>query len=202
MTPAPKSSRPSRAREVVVGIDPGSLFTGWGAIEVEGNRLGCLAHGVIATSPGAAPAERMRQIYRALDSVIRRYHPSAISLEKVFFSRNVQSALKLGQARGVALLAAAENQVAVAEYSATEIKVGVVGYGHATKEQIQKMVGVLLGLRGALRADAADALAAAICHVHRRAFESPADGAERRYRAKASWRNYPPLVLKRSSAAK
>jgi crossover junction endodeoxyribonuclease RuvC len=113
-----------------------------------------------------------------------------VSLEKVFFSRNVQSALKLGQARGVALLAAAENQIDVAEYSAAEIKVAVVGYGQATKEQVQKMVTALLCLRGAMPADAADALAAAICHIHRRKFQNlMVQSLPGRAKA-ASWRNY------------
>lgn len=197
MAPAPKSSTPSGAREVILGIDPGSVFTGWGVVEVEGGRFHCLAHGVIGTPSGLGQAERLKVIYRGLTGVIRRHRPAAVSLEKVFFSRNVQSALKLGQARGMALLAAAENQIAVAEYSATEIKVGVVGYGHATKEQIQKMVGVLLGLRGAVRADAADALAAAICHVHRKAFLSRAGDSASRRGTKASWRNYPVVAVKR-----
>jgi crossover junction endodeoxyribonuclease RuvC len=120
-----------------------------------------------------------------------------VSLEKVFFSRNVQSALKLGQARGMALLAAAQNQIDVSEYSAAEIKVAVVGYGRATKEQVQRMVTALLCLRGAMRADAADALAAAICHVHRATFQTrvprPLNG-----RVKGtSWRDYVDIGSKR-----
>jgi crossover junction endodeoxyribonuclease RuvC len=182
---------------MILGIDPGSILTGWGIIELEGNQLYHAAHGVIATSASAAQAERLKQIHRGIHEVIGRYRPAAVSLEKVFFSRNAQSALKLGQARGVALLAAAENQIAAAEYSATEIKVAVVGYGHATKEQIQKMVSALLGLRGPLRADAADALAAAICHVHRRTFQSRVGAAVSRYGGKSSWREYVALAAKR-----
>lgn len=197
MTAAPKNSAQRSPREVILGIDPGSIFTGWGVIELEGNRLRHLAHGVIATSAASGQAERMKQIYRGIDGVIRRYRPGTVSLEKVFFSRNVQSALKLGQARGVALLAAAENQVAVSEYSATEIKAGVVGYGHATKEQIQKMVSALLGVRGALRTDAADALAAAICHIHRKAFQTQTGVAVSRLAGRASWRNYAEPAAKR-----
>ena len=163
----PKSSARQDGREIILGIDPGSLVTGWGVVEVETNQLRCQAHGIIAISSTLGLAERLHQIYQALRVVIRECQPTAVSLEKVFFSRNAQSALKLGQARGVALLAAAEQRIDVAEYSAAEIKVAVVGYGRATKEQVQKMVGALLVLRGAMRADAADALAAAICHIHR-----------------------------------
>jgi crossover junction endodeoxyribonuclease RuvC len=101
-----------------------------------------------------------------------RYHPDRISLEKVFFARNAESALKLGQARGVALLAAAESQLEVYEYSSNEIKSAVVGYGHATKEQVQKMVASLLDISEKIAADAADALAAAVCHIHREAFQA------------------------------
>ena len=119
-------------------------------------------------APSAPPIRslwaRLSEIYRGLQEIMDRYQPATVSIEKVFFSRNVQSALKLGQARGVALLAAAQNQVSLAEYSAAEIKVAVVGYGQATKEQVQKMVNVLLGLRGPMRADAADALAVALAH--------------------------------------
>jgi crossover junction endodeoxyribonuclease RuvC len=197
VTAAPKISARPPAREVILGIDPGSIFTGWGVIELDGSQLRHGGHGVIATSTAAGQAERIKQIYRGIDEVIRRHRPAAVSLEKVFFSRNVQSALKLGQARGVAMLAAAEHEIAVSEYSATEIKVGVVGYGHATKEQIQKMVCALLGLRGAVRADAADALAAAICHIHRQTFQTRTGGAVKHHSAKGSWRDYTPVAAKR-----
>ncbi|MGE5215644.1 MAG: crossover junction endodeoxyribonuclease RuvC [Chloroflexota bacterium] len=175
---------------MILGIDPGSLVTGWGLVEIDANRLLYRCHGTIGTSASLGLAERLSQIYRGLQEVIERYQPTAVSLEKVFFSRNVQSALKLGQARGVALLAAAENHLSVAEYSAAEIKLAVVGYGQATKEQVQKMVGALLCLRGSMRADAADALAAAICHIHRRRFHTLI-GPSAHGRAKvASWRDY------------
>lgn len=196
VTAAPKTS--ARAtREVILGIDPGSLFTGWGVVALEGNNLSHGAHGVIATSATLGQSERLQQIYRGIQEVIQKHRPAAMSLEKVFFSRNVQSALKLGQARGVALLAAAESQIAVSEYSATEIKVAVVGYGHATKEQIQRMVSALLGLRSPMRADAADGLAAAICHLHRRTFQKRTGGAVSSYAAKASWRDYVEIAAKR-----
>ena len=156
----------------VLGIDPGSLVTGWGVVEAVGGSVGHVACGTIATAGTRGQGIRLSRIYRGIQQVIVRYQPSEVSLEKVFFAHNAQSALKLGQARGVALLAAAENELDVYEYSSNEIKSAVVGYGHATKEQVQKMVGALLRVSGKLAADAADALAAAICHLHRQSFQS------------------------------
>jgi crossover junction endodeoxyribonuclease RuvC len=137
-----------------------------------GGSLGHVACGIIATAGSRGQGIRLSRIYRGIQQVIVRYQPSEISLEKVFFAHNAQSALKLGQARGVALLAAAENELDVYEYSSNEIKSAVVGYGHATKEQVQKMVGALLRVSEKLAADAADALAAAICHLHCQSFQS------------------------------
>jgi crossover junction endodeoxyribonuclease RuvC len=156
----------------ILGIDPGSLVTGWGIVESAGNSLSHVACGTIATAATQAQGARLSRIYRGIQQIMVRYHPDGVSLEKVFFARNPQSALKLGQARGVALLAAAENQLDVYEYSSNEIKSAVVGYGHATKEQVQKMVASLLKVSEKMAADAADALAAAVCHVHRQAFQA------------------------------
>jgi len=181
---------------MILGVDPGSVTTGWGLIELDGSRLRHVAHGVVVASSAVVQAERLWCIHRGIDEVIKRYQPAAMSLEKIFFSRNAQSALKLGQARGMSMLAAAQNRISVFEYSATEIKVAAVGFGHATKDQIQRMVRALLGLHGALRADAADALAAAICHLHRQSYQSRIVGAFETV-ARASWRNYPKIVSKR-----
>jgi crossover junction endodeoxyribonuclease RuvC len=189
VAPTLKNSAGRSHREIILGIDPGSLVTGWGLVEVESNQLHHQSHGVIGPSASLGLAERLSEIYRGLQDVIDQYHPTAVSLEKVFFSRNVQSALKLGQARGVALLAAAEHHIAVTEYSAAEIKVAVVGYGRATKEQVQRMVSALLCVRGAMRADAADALAAAICHIHRRASQPQAMQSSNGDAKKTSWRD-------------
>lgn len=190
MAPMPKSSARRLDREIVLGIDPGSIVTGWGLVEVEANQLRHLSHGTIATRTSLGLALRLSQIYRELHKIIEHYQPTAVSLEKVFFSRNVQSALKLGQARGVALLAAAEGEIGVAEYSAAEVKVAVVGYGQATKEQVQRMVSTLLCLRGSIRADAADALAAAICHIHRRTLQNLVIRSLNGRVRTASWRDY------------
>lgn len=192
-----KSSAGRLHPESILGIDPGSLVTGWGLVALDSGRLHCRSHGVIGTSPSAGVADRLSQIYRGLSEIIEHYQPEIVSLEKVFFSRNVQSALMLGQARGIALLAAAEHRLGVAEYSAAEIKVAVVGYGRATKEQVQKMVSALLSVRGAMRADAADALAAAICHIHRRSFQVPVVESLSGRANKTSWRDYVELAAKR-----
>ena len=197
MVPTAKSSAKRLGREIILGVDPGSLVTGWGIVEVEANKLRCHSHGTIAVSATLGLAERLSHIYRALHKIIENCHPTGVSLEKVFFSRNAQSALKLGQARGVALLAAAEHRLDIAEYSAAEIKVAVVGYGRATKEQVQKMVGALLFVRGAMRADAADALAAAICHVHRQAFRAPIAQPQNKAAGRTSWRDCVELAAKR-----
>jgi crossover junction endodeoxyribonuclease RuvC len=190
VAPLSKSGAGRPHREIILGIDPGSIHTGWGLIETAGNALRHVAHGTVSPANSIALGARLSEIYRGLQEIMDRYQPAAVSIEKVFFSRNVQSALKLGQARGVALLAAAQNQVSLAEYSAAEIKVAVVGYGQATKEQVQKMVNVLLGLRGPMRADAADALAAAICHIHRRAFQNLVVRSLNGRVKATSWRNY------------
>lgn len=165
--PSPAQSRDAAplARRVL-GIDPGSAVTGWGIVEAAGTSLIHLAHGTVVTAGIHGQAARLERIYRGLEEVIDSYNPDGVCVERVFFARNPQSALKLGQARGVAILAAAKRSLAVHEYAAVEIKAAVVGYGHATKQQVQMMIASLLRLSGKLPADAADALAAAICHLH------------------------------------
>ena len=160
------------APRIILGIDPGSVVTGWGVVQATGNTLRHVGHGTVNSSTAEAQAKRLSRIFRELTKVLREFQPDAVSLEKVFFARNVQSALKLGQARGVALLAAAEHGIDVHEYSAVEIKSAVVGFGHATKQQVQMMIGSLLRVSGRVPADAADALAAAICHLNRQVFQA------------------------------
>ena len=166
----------SLVRLRILGIDPGTVVTGWGVVEMVGGSLRHLAHGTIGSPANHDQGTRLRRIYRGLQEVLARYEPQGISLEKVFFARNPQSTLKLGQARGVALLAAAENRIAIHEYSSAEIKLAVVGYGQAAKEQVQKMVSSLLHLSEKVPGDAADALAAAICHLHQSAFHARVAG--------------------------
>jgi crossover junction endodeoxyribonuclease RuvC len=169
--PGGASRAPISSRRIV-GIDPGTMITGWGVVEAIGSSLNHIAHGTIATTGAPAQADRLSLIYRGIEEVIQLYTPDGISLERVFFARNAQSALKLGQARGVALLAAAHHGLTVNEYAAAEIKMAVVGYGQASKVQVQKMVASLLRVAEQMAADAADALAAAICHLHRQSFQS------------------------------
>jgi crossover junction endodeoxyribonuclease RuvC len=182
MPPAsdPSAPRPRMGRRIL-GIDPGSLITGWGIVHAAGDSLNHVACGTIATAGIQAQGARLSRIYRGIEQIITRYQPDGVSLEKVFFARNAQSALKLGQARGVALLAAAEKELDVYEYSSNEIKSAVAGYGHASKAQVQSMVASLLHVSGKIATDAADALAAAICHLHcesfrARLFEAAPDG--------------------------
>jgi len=152
---------------IILGIDPGSRVTGYGVLRLERHRAEFLDAGCIRLGDGAL-AERLVQIYDELSTVIARHGPGEAAVERVFMNRNADSALKLGHARGVALLAARRAGLAVHEYSATQIKQAVVGRGHADKVQVQHMIKALLGLGTAPPADAADALAAALCHGHQR----------------------------------
>lgn len=150
----------------LLGLDPGLRKTGWGLIDVEANRLRHLANGAVATRQGHSLAERLREIYEALLKVIDEYAPEAAAVEETFVSRNAASALRLGQARGVVLLAPASRGLPVSEYAPNLIKKTVVGAGHAGKGQIRMMVGHLLPGCSIESEDAADALAVAICHAH------------------------------------
>lgn len=150
----------------VLGIDCGSGATGYGLIEADGNACRALAWGVIQTRPRMNFPQRLLQIFQGLGQLIRNYSPSVVAVEDMFYSVNVKSALKLGQVRGVALLAAAQAALPVHEYSPLEVKSSVVGYGRADKSQVQHMIQVLLGLDQVPPEDAADALAVALCHAH------------------------------------
>jgi len=152
----------------ILGIDPGSRATGYGLIEQQGNRLIHLDNGAIITRSEEALALRLQTIYQELNRLIETYQPDAVAVEQVFMARNPASALKLGQARGVALLAGINAGLPVAEYSALQIKSAVVGYGRAGKNQVQQMTRTLLNLAEIAQEDAADALAVAICHAHSR----------------------------------
>ena len=150
----------------ILGIDPGLQRTGWGVIECAGTKLTHLAHGIVTSTPKAALADRLREIHQGLTSVILAHAPATIAIEETFVNVNGQATLKLGQARGVAMLAAAEAEVPIAEYSPNKVKKSVVGAGHAGKEQVGLMIGVLLPGANVEQADAADALAIAITHAH------------------------------------
>ena len=153
---------------LVVGIDPGTATTGYGFIhETPEGGLQAVDYGVIQTPTGLSPAERLALIYDKLNELLLLHHPVSGAVEKLFFQRNVTTAIAVGQARGVVLLALAQKKLPVAEYTPLEVKQAVAGYGGADKNQVQQMVKALLGLKEIPRPDdAADALAVAICHIH------------------------------------
>lgn len=157
---------PAPARLRLLGLDPGLLRTGWGVIEVSGNHLTYLADGVVEIVGKRPLAERLVDLFRRVGEVIARFEPDEAAVEESFVNKNPASTLKLGVARGVVLLAPAERGIPVTEYSTNLIKKSVVGVGHAEKTQVQMMVRRLLPGCLATSADAADALAAAICHAH------------------------------------
>jgi crossover junction endodeoxyribonuclease RuvC len=158
----------------ILGIDPGSETTGYGLIESDGSRHVSILYGAVRTSPARAFHERLLQIYTKLMEILSHEVIHAMAVENVFHSANVQSALKLGHARGVALLVAAQQGLPLFEYSPLEIKSAIVGYGRAEKSQVQLMVKHLLQLpETPTPDDAADALAVAICHSHRASLEIP-----------------------------
>ncbi len=150
----------------IIGLDPSLTCTGWGVIEASGNRLTHVANGQVKTDAKAPLAERLLEIDQALAAVLAEYRPEAGAVEEVFVNQNGQSTLKLGQARGVCLLALAKAGLSVAEYAPTLVKQAVVGTGRAEKAQVQAMLKVLLPGATPAGADAADALAVAIAHVH------------------------------------
>jgi crossover junction endodeoxyribonuclease RuvC len=150
----------------ILGVDPGSRRTGFGLIEIRGNQLTALAHGCLDVA-SASPAARLRLIFLGLQQIVNEHAPAEVAVERVFVSRNVDSALKLGQARGAALCAIPEG-TPVYEYAPRAIKLAVVGSGSAEKFQLAHMIRALLSLHEPLGADAADALAVAVCHAHAR----------------------------------
>lgn len=149
----------------ILGIDPGLQITGFGVIDKNGQRLGYVASGCVKSGRGELPG-RLKTLLDGLNEIIATYRPAEVVVEKVFVNVNPQSTLALGQARGTAICAAVLAGLPVAEYTALQVKQAVVGNGHAKKEQVQHMVKRLLALPGVPGADAADALACAICHAH------------------------------------
>ena len=152
--------------ERIIGIDPGSRITGYGVIDADQGRLQYIACGVVKTTPKYPFAYRLNEIFEGINEVVQLHNPVIAAVEDVFMAANPQSALKLGHARGVAVVSVMQNGLTVYDYSPRAVKQAVVGYGHAEKFQVQHMVKVLLGLSGAPSSDAADALAVAICHAN------------------------------------
>ncbi len=153
---------------ILLGIDPGSRITGYGVIEEIGSHCKYVASGCIRIQDGLLP-ERLLQVFQGINSVIEMYNPQSVGIEQVFMARNADSALKLGQARGAAIVAAVNHGLEVSEYSARQVKQAVVGKGSAEKSQVQHMIVSILRLDKTPQADAADALAVALCHSHTRA---------------------------------
>ncbi len=179
----------------IFGIDPGSDRTGYGCVESDGSRHQVVVCGAITAAADASFPEKLLQIHKRLAVLIAECAPDCVAIENIFYSVNARSALKLGHARGVAILAAVEAGLPVIEYTPAEIKRAVVGYGRADKPQMQQMVKLLLNLPSVPTPhDAADALAVAICHLHSR--EPPRATAVMPVKSRAtSWRTYKPAGL-------
>lgn len=186
-----KQGGSSRYYMRVLGIDPGSRITGYGIVEQLGSRLIHVDNGAIFTDSAQDFPGRLKSIFDGLSTVIAEYGPDEVAVENVFLSNNAQSALKLGQARGAAIVAAVHAGLPVAEYSALQVKQAVVGRGKAQKEQVQKMLTALLGLPEVAQADASDALAVAVCHIHSHGLARQSGLVTSRRRV-TSWRNYKP----------
>lgn len=150
---------------LILGIDPGSIILGYGIVRCEHNKVSYVTSGCIKVGTKEWP-DRLKQIYLDLTQIISQYNPQQVAIEQVFVHKNPSSALKLGQARGVAIVAAACQNLPVAEYSARAVKQAVVGYGNADKFQVQNMVKAILSLSGLPATDSADALAIALCHSY------------------------------------
>lgn len=157
---------------LVLGIDPGIAITGYGLVQTHSkDDYECLGYGIIATKSGLSDAERLKILYFELSELINLHHPESCAVEKLFFQKNVKTALSVGQARGVAMLTLAQADLPIMEYTPNEIKQTVCGYGNATKIQVQRMVQTLLRLDDLPKPDdAADALAVAICHISHQSF--------------------------------
>jgi len=152
----------------LLGLDPGLRHTGWGITDVDGNQLTAIASGTVSAEQSLVMPLRLQRLFRGISDVVAEYTPSECAIEETFVNRNPVSTLKLGHARAAAMLAAAEAGLLVSEYSPNAVKKAVVGAGHADKIQVSAMVNMLLPMARPETADAADALAVAICHAHHR----------------------------------
>ena len=177
----------------VFGIDPGSDRTGYGCVESDGSRHRLIVSGAISSAAGASFPDKLLRIHAGLAVLLAECRPDCVAIENLFHATNARSALKLGHARGVAMLAAVEAGLPVAEYTPAEIKRAVVGYGRAEKHQVQQMVKLLLGLAAIPTPhDAADALAVAICHSHAMVPTVQAAARSPKSKSATSWRHYRP----------
>lgn len=153
----------------ILGIDPGYAIMGYGVLDYNGNRFKTVGYGSVETEAGLPMPERLKLLYDGLTEIIQKYEPDEVSIEELFFNRNVTTAIGVGEARGIALLACVEGGLSVSEYTPMQIKQALVGYGKAEKKQVQTMVKTILNLKEVPKPDdTADAVAAAICHAHSR----------------------------------
>jgi crossover junction endodeoxyribonuclease RuvC len=180
----------------VFGIDPGSARTGYGCVQSDGSRHRLIASGAITIPASNSFPEKLKTIHAELGALLARHRPDVVAIENLFHAVNARSALKLGHARGVAMLAAVEAGVPIVEYTPAEVKASVVGYGRAEKGQVQSMVQLLLGLTAPPEPfDASDALAIAVCHLNRmnlRGAAAPVTGVPKSVGRASSWRAYRP----------
>ncbi len=183
---------------IILGVDPGTLVTGYGVIEIDRGKTSVLAFDVIVNRSDRSMPLRLKEIYSRLTEVIDKFHPDEFAIETAFYGRNAQSALKLGHARGVSMLAAVNNEIPTTEYSPREVKKSVAGNGAASKQQVKYMVKSMLGLRETPKLfDATDALAVALCHRHRIARTRTNAKASIRQKGWASYvKEHPDRVLK------
>ena len=149
----------------ILGVDPGTVVLGWGVIETDGFANHLVEFGVVRTAPKVSLSERLHTIYRELTEILHRFKPEAMAVEEAFLGKNPRSALWIGHARAIALLAAAQQGITVAEYSPREVKMSVVGNGSASKNQVEYMVSTILNTNNRIPHDASDALAVALCHA-------------------------------------
>lgn len=179
----------------IFGIDPGSTRTGYGCVETDGTRHRLLTCGALTPPAGSTFPERLHVIHEGLVRLLRETSPTCVVVENLFYSRNVRSALQLGHARGVAVLAAVQAGLPIVEYTPAEIKLAIVGYGRADKVQMQQMVKLLLGLKVVPTPhDAADALAAALCHAHSGTSALEARATRALPKQLRNWRDYRPAA--------
>ena len=152
---------------IILGIDPGYAIVGWGVIEYTSNRFTVVDYGAVTTEAGTPFNDRLKAVYDGIDSIMKRYSPEALSIEKLFYNTNAKTVIDVAQARGVINLAAVQNNIPIFEYTPLQVKQSVVGYGRAEKKQVQEMTRVILKLAKIPKTDdTADALAMAICHAH------------------------------------
>ncbi len=161
-------SKLAKKRIIILGIDPGLATTGFGVITYDGAHTSCLDYGIVSTTAGTPTPIRLETIHKTLREILRKYKPTVVAIEQLFFARNAKTAFAVGQARGVALLSLVGHRLKIVEYSPVQVKQIIVGYGRADKQQIQKMVQRILHLKELPKPDdASDALAGALCWVFR-----------------------------------